>query len=607
MTRKTDVGARLAAGKYDKEFTADVLVIGGSLAGSWAGIAAHQSGAKVIVADKGYAGAAGPIAAGSVGAYFLKPDDPIQRDAMINARMPLAFGLADSRWGEKILDQSYRNMQLMADWGYAWPLTSDGRQRRGTITPNVLAFLRRRLEFLGVRLLDKHPVLELLISDGVASGAAGIDRKTGETFLIRAGAIVLATGGTAFLSKTAGTGGNTGDGYLLAAEAGAHFSGMEFTSQFHIRPYGGTQTKGTYRGGDSGGWAQLTDNHGKPVNLGRQTAKAIMETGAVWDSFESVRDPEMRKLVIGAFYGTSQFFEDAGIDPFQGRHRADWILEGTLRATGGIEIDNRLQTAVPGLFASGDVSTREKVNGAGPPGGGPAAGWALGAGFYSGREAAAFAKAIGPVHASRAARPVGQAGLRPTGPRREVDLKAVLRPIQEHMEALDRNYLREEKTLKSSLAEYAAIWRRLKSDLAGPEADTARESARGTLKARETAALLQAARWINATALERTETRGLHRRSDFPNLDPAQHHHLITGGLDEVWVKVKPVDPTAEYPAKAETEKMAAEARRAKAEGREYQAPPAFVAPSSKAAAFGAAEPGKSPSQPKPELEARTA
>jgi len=314
MPDRIDVSARLAAGIYDKEYLADVLVVGGSLAGSWAAIAARDAGAKVIVADKGYASAAGPIAAGSVGAYFLKPDDPIQRDAMINARMPLAFGLADSRWGEKILDQSYRNMQLMADWGYEWPLTSDGRQRRGTITPNVLAFLRRRLESLGIPILDKHPVLELLVSDGAASGAAGIDRRTGETYRVRAAAIVLCTGGTAFLSKTAGTGGNTGDGYLLAAEAGAHFSGMEFTSQFHIRPYGGTQTKGTYRGGDANGWAQLTDNDGKPVNLGRQTAQAILKTGAVWDSFESVQDPALQELVIGAFYGTSQFFEDAGID-----------------------------------------------------------------------------------------------------------------------------------------------------------------------------------------------------------------------------------------------------------------------------------------------------
>jgi len=268
MTSSNDVGSRLAAGLHDLALATDVLVVGGSLAGSWAAIAAARRGAKVVLADKGYAGASGPVAAGSVGTYYIKPDDPIQRDAMINARMPLAFGLADSRWGEKILDQAYRNLQQLADWGYEWPKVADGRENRGTITPNVLAFLRRKLLDHGVTVLDNSPVLELLQSDGgVVSGAAGVRRRTGETWVVRSKAVVLATGGTAFLSKTAGTGGNTGDGYLLAAEAGAHLSGMEFTSQFHIRPYGGTQTKGTYRGGDTNGWAKLTDGNGKEVNL----------------------------------------------------------------------------------------------------------------------------------------------------------------------------------------------------------------------------------------------------------------------------------------------------------------------------------------------------
>jgi succinate dehydrogenase/fumarate reductase flavoprotein subunit len=53
--------------------------------------------------------------------------------------------------------------------------------------------------------------------------------------------------------------------------------------------------------------------------------------------------------------------------------------------------------------------------------------------------------------------------------------------------------------------------------------------------------MIASARWIFASALERTESRGLHRRSDYPDLDPTQHQHVITGGLDDVWVKRKPV------------------------------------------------------------------
>jgi len=388
----------------------------------------------------------------------------------------------------------------------------------------------------------------LLAEDGVAAGAAGVRRRTGETWAVRAGAAVVATGGTAFKSVTAGTGGLTGDGYLLAGEAGAVFSGMEFTGQFHIRPFGGTLTKGAYRGEE----AQLTDNNGKPVTLGRQTVAAILETGAVWDSFEKVTDPELQELILKASYGTTQFFDDTGINPFTGRHRADFVCEGSIRATGGIAIDDELQSTVPGLFASGDVTSREKVNGAGPPGGGPAAGWALGAGFFSGQSAARFARRqVGAASAGRTLRPAGGAGLRPTRARRaDIDLRHVEAGVQDHMFALDRNYWRDGVSLAASLERFGGYWRDLREGLVAAEAGDARSSARNTLRARETAALVAAARWINTSALERKETRGLHRRSDFPALDLAQTHHLITGGVDTVWVRRQDVDPTAVFPGK---------------------------------------------------------
>jgi succinate dehydrogenase/fumarate reductase flavoprotein subunit len=50
-----------------------------------------------------------------------------------------------------------------------------------------------------------------------------------------------------------------------------------------------------------------------------------------------------------------------------------------------------------------------------------------------------------------------------------------------------------------------------------------------------------------ASALARTESRGMHRREDHPVLDPDQQHRIVTGGLDEVWVAVErlPVAVTA--------------------------------------------------------------
>jgi len=116
------------------------------------------------------------------------------------------------------------------------------------------------------------------------------------------------------------------------------------------------------------------------------------------------------------------------------------------------------------------------------------------------------------------------------------------------MLALDRNFYRSGENLSASLSKFDSLWRTLRAGLAPLPGGDDRSSARNLLRARETASLLAAARWMNASALERTETRGLHRRSDFPKLDSTQRHHLISGGLDEVWVRRVPADPTATFP-----------------------------------------------------------
>lgn len=53
--------------------------------------------------------------------------------------------------------------------------------------------------------------------------------------------------------------------------------------------------------------------------------------------------------------------------------------------------------------------------------------------------------------------------------------------------------------------------------------------------------MLAHARWMYHAALERTESRGMHRRFDYTDLDPAQEHRLITGGLDTLWSRPEPL------------------------------------------------------------------
>jgi len=82
-----------------------------------------------------------------------------------------------------------------------------------------------------------HPALELLTyHDGSRAGAAGYTRLERRPWTIRSAATVLATGGCAFRSGLMGSHTNTGDGHLMAAEAGAELSGMDFSVIYTLSP-----------------------------------------------------------------------------------------------------------------------------------------------------------------------------------------------------------------------------------------------------------------------------------------------------------------------------------------------------------------------------------
>jgi succinate dehydrogenase/fumarate reductase flavoprotein subunit len=66
------------------------------------------------------------------------------------------------------------------------------------------------------------------------------------------------------------------------------------------------------------------------------------------------------------------------------------------------------------------------------------------------------------------------------------------------------------------------------------------------VRARESIALLAAARFAYRSALAREESRGLHRRLDRPELDARYTHHYATSGLDEVLVR--PYQPASLEP-----------------------------------------------------------
>jgi succinate dehydrogenase/fumarate reductase flavoprotein subunit len=78
------------------DLTADVLIIGGGLAGTWAAIAAAREGSRVILVDKGFCGTSGVTATAGPGHWWVPPQAEA-RQAAIDKRLATAYGLADPR------------------------------------------------------------------------------------------------------------------------------------------------------------------------------------------------------------------------------------------------------------------------------------------------------------------------------------------------------------------------------------------------------------------------------------------------------------------------------------------------------------------------------
>ncbi|WP_052848196.1 FAD-dependent oxidoreductase [Streptomyces avicenniae] len=522
---------------------ADVLVLGGGPAGAWAALAAAEAGARVVLADKGYLGTSGAAASGGNNLWYLPPD-PALRARAVGERERLGGHLTDHRWMARVQEETYGRVNRLAAWGYPFPRDEDGVERRSSLQgPEYLRRLRRRVHRSGVRILDHHPALELLTdADGTVTGAAGLRRQEGfAPWRVRAGAVVLATGGCAFLSRAFGLNVDTGDGHLMAAELGAELSGMEFSSVYGASPAFGNHTKGlmmqyaTYYDADG---TELGGARG--LDTRDVLARRLAEGQAVYARLD--RAPlALRERMRAAQPNYFLPLEKAGIDAFTQPYPLRLVLEGTVRGTGGIRIvGDDCATSVPGLYAAGDAATRELVTGAASGGGSLNGAWAISSGTWAGAGATRFARARGALQEDGGLRAAGRAGLRPAhSGARAADRAAVdelVTAVQDRVLPLEHNLFRTDEGLRTSLALLAERWTYAAGELWARDGRT-------TLRAREASAMTAHARWMYTAALARTESRGVHRRTDHPATDPAQTRRLLVSGLDRLAVRPDPVAP----------------------------------------------------------------
>ncbi|OBQ32987.1 MAG: fumarate reductase [Anabaena sp. MDT14b] len=519
--------------KDELQLTADVLVVGGGPAAAWAAYAAASQGVKVIIADKGFLGTSGAAAASGNGIMAPSPEN---WEKVVSERYRVAKDLANLRWIERVVEKTWLSLPLVESWGYRFPKENGESVRQSYYGPEYMRVHRKNLLRMGVQILDQSPVLELLLAeDGSVAGARGVQRQHQRSYSVRAGAVVLANGGCAFLSKALGCNTNTGDGMLMAVEAGGELSSMEASNHYAIS----TAFNATVTRGVPFGWASYTDEDGNDLGgyvNGRRDPSFLPNAllkGPVYARLDRATS-EVKAVIEKSHFIAYLPFKKAGIDPYTERVPVTLVYEGTVRGTGGIRIVNdSCGTKVPGLYAAGDAASREFLAGLASAGGGPNAAWAISTGQWAGEGAAAFAKSLGDHVHERVASPAGQVGLRSeSSTTATFDSEAIARGVQDEMLPLEKNHFRSEQGLLDSLAKLEKLWEQVQGN---PKQDTVRD----VEFSRRAAALTAVARWAYFSALHRTETRSEHIRVDYPETDPNQHYYQATGSLDKLWVSLR--------------------------------------------------------------------
>lgn len=527
--------------RKDIELVADVLVIGGGPAGTWAALTAASKGSKVILVDKGYCGTSGATAPSGTGVWYVNPDSE-SREKAKQSRFELGGRLAEESWMNRVLDQTYENMNKLSSWGYPFPLNDQGSPHlTGLQGPEYMRLMRKLVHKAGVKILDHSPALELLADEHGVGGAAGVRQQTGETWKVTAGAVIIASGGCAFLSKALGCNVLTGDGYLMAAEAGAEFSGMEFSNAYAISPIFSSVTKTAYYSYASFYYEDGSIVEGAGSKKGRSIiAKKLMEGRKIFAALDQAPE-ELQPLLRISQTNFFLPFDRLGINPFKDKFQITMRLEGTVRGTGGIQIiDETCRTIVPGLFAAGDAATRQLICGGFTGGGSHNAAWAMSSGTLAGKGASEYVNRTGTHSVKRNVKGLSSV---PFSVEKGLDhsfkTKEYIRAVQEEVMPYDRNLFRTEEKLNGSIGRLDSLWKDIRNQTISLEEEA--------IKAREAVAMTLTARHMYHTAVSRKETRGMHKRIDFPHIDENQHYRLISSGLDQISIRPQQVEREAVF------------------------------------------------------------
>lgn len=376
----------------------DVLVIGSGGAGCRAAIEARKEGRGVLVVSKGPIGRSGltPMTMPGFAAVFQTRDRDDSPDVFFKDMIEGGYFLNDEKKVRILTHEASRAVLFLESLGVQfdrtekgeieqYPIPSHSKRRACRVDDNLgrvlLNALRNEMGRIGVEVLEDFFVMDLITRNKRVVGATGYLWSEGAFVTISAKATVVATGGhEALYSFRSTTPRATGDGIALAWRAGADLIDMEF---MQFNPYAMIYPKGAagvlvpingyimtrggrYRNNEGEAFIDRWDPVRKEATTRDVKTKAMFtemaegrgsEHGGVYLDLKDLQDldgmsPRQVLERIGEMH--NKYLSQFGVDILSGD-----LLEVAPAAhfgLGGIWTNEKAETTLKGLYAAGEVS-----------------------------------------------------------------------------------------------------------------------------------------------------------------------------------------------------------------------------------------------------------
>jgi L-aspartate oxidase len=508
----------------------DILVIGGGIAGLRAALVVPEALDVLVVTKDRIDESNSAYAQGGI-AGVLAPEDRFENH--IEDTLTAGDGLCDRAVAELVVREAPQAIHDLIAWGTKFDLedgqlalTREGGHSHARIVHALgdatghevmRAVIARARQAPNVTLWDDTFTIDLLTHDGRCVGAV-LDRAGFGRHLVWAKQVILASGGAGMVYReTTNPPVATGDGMAAAWRAGAALRDMEFM-QFHPTVlYVAGSARFLITEAVRGEGAYLRDKDGQrfmlDVDPRAERATRDIVARAIFATMERTQHPNVYldlshldpEHVRMRFPGIARVCASFGLDITRDRIP---VRPGAHYMVGGVTVDERGRTTLPGLWAAGEVTS---------------------SGLHGANRLASNSLLEGLVFGEACGRGAAEAAAQVPDTFNVPSL--AFRPGPEPSGMLDVTDITN--SLRSLMVRKMGIVRE-RPRLLEAQADVdfwCRYVLNRTFDARpgwELQNLLTIARLMIGAALERQESRGTHFRSDFPKRDDAHWLRHVT-------------------------------------------------------------------------------